>query len=404
MGSHNNMWNKRDKNGKFVKKSGVAGGNAVISVNPAMPVTQAVARAVTGPSLPVISTKPKLVNHIAIVLDHSGSMSSIREDTRKHLNRTIRTIIENAKSSNQETTVSLYRFGTDDYPFALGIGWRRQNGVTEDKFCVPVEQINEIETYNPGGNTPLFDGVGYAIERLSARHDANDKNVSFLVIVITDGQENASNKYSAMSLNELMKKVQGTDRWTLSFLLPPRSKSSFCSRFAIPEGNVQEWEATTLGVALASHQTQTGVTHYYAARGTGASSTTSFYVDLNKVDSRDVQNKLQNIQDKVKMVKVDKEVEIAKFVEEKTGKPYSLGTAFYQLTKPETIQAGKQILVKEKTGNAVYGGYDARKVLGIPEGQDLKVKPGNLANWDVFCQSTSTNRKLVRGSTLVVMK
>lgn len=404
MGSHNNMWNRRDKNGKFAKKNGTSAtpaGSIEIRVNPAVPVTQAVASALTGPGLPVISTKPKLVNHIAIVLDYSSSMMSIREDTRNHLNRTIRTIASNAKESNQDTTFSLYRFGTNDYPFS---GWQRSNGVTEDQFCVPVEQARELTSYTPSGNTPLFDGVGYAIERLKARQDAKDSHVSFLVIVITDGVENASMKYNSRSINDLMTTVQGTDRWTLSFLLPPHQKKSFCQKFSIPTGNVQEWEATSVGVALASHQTQSGVTHYYAARGTGSTNTTSFYVDLNKVDPRDVQNNLQNIQDKVKMVKVDKEVEIAKFVEEKTGKPYSLGTAFYQLTKPETVQAGKQILVKEKTGTAVYGGYDARKVLGIPEGQDLKVKPGNLANWDIYCQSTSTNRKLVRGTSVVVMK
>jgi hypothetical protein len=398
------MWNKRDKNGKFARKGGTSVAPVVIAVNPTVPITQVVAQAVAG-STTVSTVKPKLVNHIAIVLDFSGSMYSIRNETRKHLNQTIRTIVNNATSSDQETTVSFYRFGTNDYPHLPDPPrFLDSSGVTEDYFCTPVGLVKEMTEYLPSGNTPLFDGVGYAIKRLSSRADANDKNVSFLVIVITDGLENASKAYSAQSLNTLMTDVQCTDRWTLSFLLPPQQKASFCRRFAIPVGNVQEWEATFAGVALASHQTQTGVTHYYTARSLGSTQTQSFYTDLSKVDPREVQKNLQNIQDKVKLVKVDKETEISKFIEEKTGRPYSLGTAFYQLTKPEKIQASKQILVKEKTSNAVYGGYDARKILGIPEGQDLKVKPGNHSNYDLYVQSLSTNRKLVRGTALIILK
>lgn len=87
-----------------------------------------------------------------------------------------------------------------------------------------------------------------------------------------------------------------------------------------------------------------------------------------------------------------------------TSGPYVKGCAFYQLTKPELVQKHKDLMVKEKTGRVLYGGQEVRKVLGLPEFQDGKVTPGNHANYDVFVQSTANNRKLVRGTTVMVRK
>ena len=55
-----------------------------------------------------------------------------------------------------------------------------------------------------------------------------------------------------------------------------------------------------------------------------------------------------------------------------------------------------------KTG-AVYGGAEAREILGLP-GTDIKVKPTDFSDWDIFVQSTSNNRKLVVGTNLLYLK
>lgn len=80
---------------------------------------------------------------------------------------------------------------------------------------------------------------------------------------------------------------------------------------------------------------------------------------------------------------------------------YTPGTVFYQLTKTEEIQSYKQILVQKKFTKEIYAGNEARELLGLPVGQTCKVKIGNLGNYDVFIQSTSVNRKLVRGTRVI---
>ncbi len=89
----------------------------------------------------------------------------------------------------------------------------------------------------------------------------------------------------------------------------------------------------------------------------------------------------------------------ADLVEEKVG-PYRIGCAFYELTKREQIQAHKNVLIREKNKRTapIYGGKEARTLLGLPEHGDVKVTPGNHMNYSIFVQSTSRNRKLCRGT------
>jgi hypothetical protein len=122
---------------------------------------------------------------------------------------------------------------------------------------------------------------------------------------------------------------------------------------------------------------------------------------MSDLTSKDLKTTLDNIADKVKTWTVPAETEIRPFVEQKTGLPYQAGSVFYQLTKPEKVQDTKKLLIQEKNSKAMYAGNEARTLLGLPTGVDCKVKPGNHANFDLFVQSTSVNRKLVRGTKLV---
>ncbi len=93
-------------------------------------------------------------------------------------------------------------------------------------------------------------------------------------------------------------------------------------------------------------------------------------------------------------------------MEEKTKSPYIPGSVFYQLTKTEKIQPQKMVLIMKKGGKGIYGGDEARGLIGLPASEDwieAKVKPGNHANFEIFVQSSSINRKLVRGTKVLVM-
>ncbi len=332
--------------------------------------------------------------NVGFILDSSGSMDVVREAVVKAFNANVVAVREGALREKQVTTASFWTFGErPEYGYSTSI--------KEKFFLRAVNALQPISLYDyrPHGNTPLFDAVGHAIERFLALPDA--KTSSFLLMIKTDGEENGSYNYNAVKLRTLMQKVNATDRWTIAFLLPPGAKQRFCQQFGIPEGNVREWDASTRGVEEAQRHTTASLGTYFAGRSAGQTATKAFYSDLSGVKPTQVKRALDDIASEVKIWTVPAEIGITEFVEKKTRKPYRKGSAFYQLTKPELIQENKELLVMEKGKAAVYAGEDARAVLGIPDGR-VKIKPGNHGAWEVFVQSTSSNRKLVRGSRLVV--
>jgi hypothetical protein len=115
-----------------------------------------------------------------------------------------------------------------------------------------------------------------------------------------------------------------------------------------------------------------------------------------------LKRELEDVASECSVYTVTAEEEISDFVERKTRKLYVRGSAYYQLTKNEIVQPNKKVLIMEKGKRAIYGGVEAREMIGLPDGAKAKVTPGNHANYDIFVQSTSSNRKLVRGTKLIV--
>lgn len=328
-------------------------------------------------------------DYIALVLDDSGSMSGIASAAHRAFNGIIDGII--AESVGRSVFVSLYKFGS---------------ALTRVHGWVPAAQLKRITSYTPRqGATRLFDATGMAIDDMRPYEPSDPKaDVAFLLHVITDGDENASTQHDAESLRRLMSTVQSTDRYTLTFMLPPGAKAGFCSKFGIPDGNVEEWERTTSGVERSSTATQTGMSQYMAQRQKGVRSVKTFYTtNASAIDQNQLRSTLQDIAGQVYVWQVKAEADLRDFCELLSGAPLLKGAAFYQLTKPEkNVQAWKRLLIRRKGSGEIYAGHDdVRRLLGLPAGCDVGVNPGNHGDYDIFVQSASVNRKLVRGTDVI---
>jgi hypothetical protein len=262
--------------------------------------------------------------------------------------------------------------------------------------------------YRPYGNTALFDGIGKGVELLESQPDARNEDTSFLLIGITDGEENQSSRFNAFSIKRLIEQRQNVanGRWTIAFNVPRGFKDKFVRTFGFPEGNVREWETTAQGMRETSQVTDAGLNNYFAGRARGMKSVTTFYAtsDLSGVDANALKKKLVDLSPNFKSLTVDKEQSIKEFVEDKTKRPYVIGSAYYCLTKPEKVQPAKAVLLMEKGKKAIWGGEEARRLVGLPTdgASHAKLTPGNHANYDVYIASTSVNRKLVRGTKVLV--
>ena len=80
------------------------------------------------------------------------------------------------------------------------------------------------------------------------------------------------------------------------------------------------------------------------------------------------------------------------------GLTFKKGRGFYEFTKTETVQGYKEIILMERATGDFYEGEKARELLGLPLGETARIRPTSLEKYAVFVQSTSVNRKLVKGT------
>lgn len=342
----------------------------------------------------------KVKTYIGISRDHSGSMAGITEAARKDYNQTI-TDLQNAAGKDVDSIVTVVECGV-----------RNERG---DGVVRRVVTNSNVHTLKPltnyiaeGGSTPLIDSVGELIGALRSVPDANAPDVSFLIFVITDGQENSSRHWTRHSIGNEIRQLQATDRWTFVFQVPRGGAREIQTHFGVPAGNIREWEQTERGFQEVGAARTRGIQTYYSNSRAGVKSTNTFFTDLSGVKAKDLKQKMTNIASKVKIMRVNKVLDHARgasiqsFVEKETMQPYAPGTAFYELIKKEAkILPNRQILIHDRKSKAVYAGAQARQLLGIPDNQEIKLEPGNHDAYDVFIESHSVNRVLPLGSRVI---
>lgn len=323
-------------------------------------------------------------NYICFVNDHSGSMYNVANAAVNDYNCIIESVKNAATREMQDTIVNTVGFG-------LGPGRIERQVVNSNPHV-----LKPIVHWASQGNTPLYDAIGNAAELLKSVPDYNNHDVSFLVSITTDGDENCSVKYDMFSIKNMIEELQKSNRWTFVIRVPKGYKHDVMN-IGIPEGNIHEWNTTSAGMEEATAKTQSAVDSYFTARSAGSRSSTTFYADASKVDT----SNLVDITNDVSLYVVpDNEmgIEIREFIL-KHRMEYLKGAAFYQLTKTEPrVQHDKLIAVRDRSTGKFYIGKDARKMIGLPTDKNARLHPGDHGNFDIFIQSSSVNRKLVAGT------
>ena len=137
---------------------------------------------------------------IHFLLDRSGSMENCLADTIGGFNAFVR---EQAPKS----TMSLYLFNNT---FEI---------VYENKKINDVKRLT-VSTFRPWGGTALLDAIAQTIEQVEKNNTqrwADLDDVGDVIVILTDGDENSSTKYTKKEINDMIvsKKAQG---WKFVFL------------------------------------------------------------------------------------------------------------------------------------------------------------------------------------------
>lgn len=328
----------------------------------------------------------KIKTYVGFSRDHSGSMGHLARAAMTDYNAQIDLIKSAAQKHNQDTIVSVV---------TIGLGRLATVGVeTVNSNVTVLKPLTRYETEAYG--TPMIESVFKLIELMENVPDASDPDVSFLVMVTTDGQETQA-RGRGRELAAKIRQLQATDRWTFVFRVPKNGARELAT-LGINNVNVYEWDTTVQGVQVSTQANVEAFTEYFTQRSTGMKSTSKFYANLEDVSIADLQKSLVDISNDVKFFDVAAHEAgslIRPFVESKLNGPMARGGAFYQLVKTEPkVQANKRIAIRDKTTGTVFAGDAARQMLALPLYGTVRLAPDDLGDYDVFIQSTSVNRKL----------
>jgi hypothetical protein len=332
---------------------------------------------------------------ISIVRDHSASMSGLAKGALNDYNILLEGIKQSMAEEKQEAFLSVVQ---------CGVG--RTADVVREKTNVPLDNVVGINSYLTNGNaTPLFDSIGEAIKAIEEApyKDVADPTTAFLVMIITDGEENASRNWSVVSLRNKISELQATDKWTFVFRVPRGSKQKLM-QMGFHEGNILEWDQNEKALAASTVATVSSTKEYFKSRSTGKTSSTSFYTNLADLSAKDVAKTLDRVYDyKISDVEAAENGKaIREFCLDKFG-TFSPGHALYELTKRETVQEYKKICIRDRKTGEIFAGHDARSMLGLPTYGNIRLIPDNHGQFELYVQSNSVNRKLVTGTKVIYL-
>jgi len=345
-------------------------------------------------------TNENYINHIALVIDASSSMlyNGHSAEVVQVADNLISHLAMRSKELDQETRITVYNFADN------------VTCMIYDKDVLRLPSIKDL--YRASGNTALIDATNKSLDDLEKTAQLYGDH-AFLVYVLTDGEENASNAGQRRQLTrQEYQRLPGLlkqrldklpENWTVAAFVPNQHGVFEAKRFGFPADNISVWDPSdNKGMAEVGRVIRETTDSYFAGRAKGVRGTRTLFstsVDaLNKETVKDA-NLKPLAKGSYDVLKVNADATIRDFVESQ-GQTWVKGNAYYQLTKTETIQGYKGIAIRNKKSGRFYTGAQVRDLLGLSD-NDERVKPDKNPEYEVFVQSTSVNRRLLAGTKVL---
>jgi len=180
----------------------------------------------------------KDATHIAVLLDRSGSMESIKAETISGFNF----FLNEQKHSGANASLTLVQFDT-----------QATEVVHEAKPIQSVPELN-ANTYQPRGGTPLLDALGETIIRtgstLEVIPEANRPD-KVVFVIITDGQENSSHRFNKAQIKEMLEHQTNVYKWQFIYLGANQDAFAEAGSMGIAMGNAANFTPANMPAAFA---------------------------------------------------------------------------------------------------------------------------------------------------------
>jgi len=179
----------------------------------------------------------KNYTHITMIVDKSGSMTSLRKETIKNFNK----FLKDQQKVKGKATFSLVLFDTEHKFLYSNIDLQKVKPLSE-------------EQYDPFGYTALLDATGAAIDETGGflKNLEEDKRPEKVVFVtITDGEENSSHRFTKGAIKAKVELQTNVYKWQFVFLGANIDAYNEAGDMGYSYSSTSPYNNTTRGIATA---------------------------------------------------------------------------------------------------------------------------------------------------------
>ena len=178
----------------------------------------------------------KNLTEIVFILDRSGSMAGLEDDTIGGFNSMIR----KQKLEDGEAYISTILFDN-------------VSEVIHDRVDIREVEPLTRRDYYVRGCTALLDAVGKAIRHIGNVHKyarEEDRPEKTLFVITTDGMENASREYTYERVRKMIEHEKDKYGWEFLFMGANIDAAKEAARFGIREDRAANYHADHVGTAV----------------------------------------------------------------------------------------------------------------------------------------------------------
>lgn len=176
------------------------------------------------------------ITELVFILDRSGSMSGLEDDTIGGFN----SLLEKQKREPGRAYVSTVLFD-------------HETTVLHDRVDIQAVRPMTREDYTVRGCTALLDAIGGAIHHIGNVHRyarREDVPEHTLFVITTDGMENASRRYDSERVKQMIERQKARHGWEFLFLGANIDAVETAGRFGIGADRAVNYHADRAGTQL----------------------------------------------------------------------------------------------------------------------------------------------------------
>ena len=174
--------------------------------------------------------------HLIIVLDASGSMSSIQDDIKDSFNE----FLKKQREEPGKTVFDLFQFN---------------DAVRRPVKSADLAKFHDdlMAKYNCSGCTALNDAVCIAIDTVGhtfADMEEAERPEHVLCVIITDGMENASREYTSKDVKDRIEHQKTAYKWDFQFLAANQDAFATGESIGLDKSSCMNFVADAAGVNM----------------------------------------------------------------------------------------------------------------------------------------------------------